>query len=200
MLEILGASSSFCDAIPRRAMLRLGALAPWGLSLPTLLAANERSQDAGAPSSFGRAKRVLLLFMWGGPAHQDTYDLKPLAPDGVRSEFAPIETSAPGIRVCEHLPHLAKHADKLAIVRSVTHSDNNHSTSAHWMLTGRKHRLSAENFGAGPDDFPHLGSVVTRLSPAPTSLPTFVALPERIGTTIGAVAQSVVQRFAHAWA
>lgn len=188
MLEILGAAGKFCDRIPRRAMLRAGALAPWGLSLPNLLAGQARAAGRGGSSpTFGRAKRVLMLFMWGGPAHQDTLDLKPLAPEGIRGEFKPIDTVVPGIQVCEHLPCLARHADKLAIVRSVTHGDYNHSTAAHWMLTGRKHRLSAENFSAGPEDFPHVGSVVTRLSPSPSSLPTFVALPERIGTTIGAI-------------
>jgi arylsulfatase A-like enzyme len=93
----------------------------------------------------------------------------------------------PGINIGEHLTHLAKHTDKMALVRSVTHTDNNHSTSAHWMLTGHKHRLSAENFGASPNDFPQIGSVVGKLTPAHASLPTFVALPEIIATTAGAV-------------
>jgi Protein of unknown function (DUF1501) len=69
----------------------------------------------------------------------------------------------------------------------VTHTDNNHSTGAHWMLTGHKHRLSAENFGASPSDYPHIGSVLSKLRPASVSLPSFVALPERIATTAGAV-------------
>jgi hypothetical protein len=125
--------------------------------------------------------------MWGGPAHQDLWDLKPQAPDSIRGEFQPIATKVPGIQVGELLPHIAGQMDKLALVRSVTHTDNNHSTGAHWMLTGHKHRTSAENFGASPSDFPHLGSVVSKLRPGGKSLPSFVALPERIGTTAGAI-------------
>ena len=186
MLEILGNGHRLCDRVSRREILRIGSLGPLGLSLPSLLAARELlpgSQTAG----FGSAKRCLLLFMWGGPAHQDMWDLKPDAPENVRGEFRPINTSVPGIDIGEHLPHLAKHADKMALIRSVTHSDNNHSTSAHWMMTGHKHRLSAENFGASPTDFPHIGSVISKLTPAHASLPTFVSLPEVIATTAGAV-------------
>ncbi|MCA8996196.1 MAG: DUF1501 domain-containing protein [Planctomycetaceae bacterium] len=134
-----------------------------------------------------RAKRCLMLFLWGGPAHQDLWDMKPLAPSEYRGEFQPIPTVTPGIEICEHLPHLAKQTDKICFLRSLTHSDNNHSTSAHWMLTGHKHSVSAENFNARGDDFPHIGSVLTKLSPSLKSLPTFVALPEQIATTIGAV-------------
>jgi hypothetical protein len=123
--------------------------------------------------------------MWGGPAHQDTWDLKPEGPSAVRGEFKPIETAAPGIQISEHFPRLARQAQHLAIVRSVTHKDNNHSTGAHAMLTGRVHRLSAENFGPSPDDFPHFGSVLTKVRPVGGGLPTFVALPERIKTTSG---------------
>jgi hypothetical protein len=187
MLDLTSTPVRLCDRLSRREMLRLGGLAPLGLSLPALLAA-QQAQGANVHGHFGRAKRCLLLFMWGGPAHQDTFDLKPDAADGVRSEFKPIDTRAPGIQLCEHFQHLAQHTDKLSIIRSVTHSDNNHSTAAHWMLTGHKHRLAAENFNASESDHPHLGSIVSRLKPAASGLPTFVALPERIGTTIGAVA------------
>lgn len=194
MFDILGAGHKHCDRIHRREMLRLGGLAPLGLSLPALLAAQASAAPAGAvdtsaprKGSFGRAKRCLMLYMWGGPAHQDTLDMKPEAPEGIRGEFKPIATPVPGLQVCEHLPYFAKHADKIALIRSVTHGDNNHSTAAHWMLTGRKHRLSAENFGASADDFPHLGSVISKQAPVASSLPTFVALPERIATTAGAI-------------
>src|SRR5687768_10740621 len=175
-------------AFTRRRMLQVGALAPLGLSLPALLAGEARAAAGGElAASFGKAKRCLLLFMWGGPAHQDLWDLKPDAPDSVRGEFKPIATNVPGIQIGELMPNIARHADKLALVRSVTHTDNNHSTGAHWMLTGHKHRLSAENFGASPSDLPHIGSVVSKLRPTAASLPSFVALPDRIATTIGAV-------------
>ena len=187
MLEFIGPSSKCCDRISRRTMLRVGALAPFGLSLPALLAAQQAGKAASGSALFGKAKRCLMLYMWGGPAHQDTLDMKPQAPEGIRGEFKPIDTVTPGIQLCEHLPNLAKHTNKLAIIRSVAHTDNNHSTAAHWMMTGHKHRLSAENFGASGFDFPHLGSVLSKLSPADATLPTFVALPERIATTAGAI-------------
>jgi len=192
MLDLLGRETRLCDRLSRRAMLSIGALSPLGLTLSRLLAAEERGSrqsavDSALPGSFGRAKRCLLIFMWGGPAHQDTFDLKPHAPDGIRGEFQPITTNVPGIEFCEHFSHFSRHADKLSLIRSVTHGDNKHSTSAHWMLTGRQHRVSAENLGASESDFPHIGSVLSKLAPAASGLPTFVALPEVIGTTAGAI-------------
>lgn len=188
MLDLLGPGSRLCDRLTRREILRIGGLAPLGLSLSSLLAGQARAAGDPLPNaSFGRAKRCLLLFMWGGPSHIDLFDMKPNAPREVRGEFSPAPTSVPGLQMCELMPRLARHADKLSLIRSVTHTDNNHSTSAHWMLTGRKPPLSAENFSAKGDDFPHMGSVISKLSPGKATLPTFVALPETIGTTIGAV-------------
>jgi len=171
--------------LSRRHMLRIGGLAPLGLTLPSLLGASQTAAGSRG-STFGRAKRCLMLYMWGGPAHQDTFDLKPHAVSEYRGEFQPIPTNVPGIDICEHFSALSRHADKMHLIRSVTHSDNNHSTSAHWMLTGFKHSRSAENFGASQSDFPHIGSVLSKFAPNPT-LPTFVALPELIATTAGAV-------------
>jgi hypothetical protein len=166
-------------------MLRIGAIAPLGLTLPSLLRAAENSGPSNG--KFGKAKRCLMLYMWGGPSHIDTFDMKPGAPSEIRGEFSPIRTRTPGLQICEHLPYLARQTEKIGFIRSVTHSDNNHSTSAHWMLTGRKHALSAENFGAEQSDFPHIGSVLSKLAPVPGHLPTFVALPEIIATTAGFV-------------
>lgn len=177
----------FGRPMTRRALLKIGALAPLGLGLPSLLAAAPARSRPAAKASFGRAKRCLLIYMWGAPSHIDLFDMKPEAPIEIRGEFQPIPTKVPGIQICEHLPHLARQTDKMAFIRSLTHSDNNHSTSAHWMLTGHKHALSAENFGASETDFPHIGSVLSKLHPSEGSLPTFVALPETIATTAGFV-------------
>ncbi|MCA8990136.1 MAG: DUF1501 domain-containing protein, partial [Planctomycetaceae bacterium] len=152
--------------LTRRAWLRLGALGACGLGLPELLRAEQTLATAPLQgTSFGRAKRCLMIYLWGGPAHQDTFDMKPEAPVEYRGEFQPIPTRVPGIEICEHFPNLATQTDKISFVRSVTHSDNNHSTSAHWMLTGVQHNRSAENFGASASDFPHIGSVVSRFQP-----------------------------------
>jgi hypothetical protein len=177
----------FCDGVSRREALQVGALGTLGLGLPALLRANAVSaaESTSGHHTFGRAKRVILLFMWGGPAHQDTWDLKPHGPDATRGEFLPIATNVPGMHISEHFPLIARHADKLAIIRSVGQEDNNHSTGAHAGLTGRRHQLAAENFGPSESDFPHFGSVLSKLRPNPRGLPTFVSLPDIIATTSG---------------
>jgi len=192
MINLLGRdNSNFCDGMSRREALQLGTLGSMSLGLPQLLssqaAAESEPKKIAASSTFGQAKRVILFFMWGGPAHQDTWDLKPDGPTATKGEFLPIETNVPGVHISEHFPHLSKHADKLAILRSVGQEDNNHSTGAHAGLTGRRHELKAENFKAGEKDFPHYGSVLSKLRANHGSMPTFVALPDIIATTAGAV-------------
>ena len=100
----------------RDAMLRLGQVGLGALSLPAILEGNRAV--AAAPTS-GRAKSCIFLFLWGGPPQQDMWDMKPDAPEGIRSAFRPIQTNVNGIQLCEHLPRLAQQADKLALVRSV---------------------------------------------------------------------------------
>ncbi|MCB1087932.1 MAG: DUF1501 domain-containing protein [Verrucomicrobiae bacterium] len=187
MFDLVSSPLGWSGAKSRRAFLRVGALGSMGLSLPDLLKAERLNGAPQAGGRFGRAKRCLFLFMWGGPSHLDTFDLKPDAPSEFRGTFLPRRTSAPEIRMCEHFPHLAQQAHQIGLIRSVTHADNNHSTSAHWMLTGHKHALAAENFGARRSDFPHIGSVVSHVSPPSNGLPGFVSLPKRIGTTAGFV-------------
>src|ERR1041385_6088324 len=88
----------------RRELLRAGALGLFGLAIPDLLERRAGAAAGSNPSSFGRAKSCILLFMWGGPAHQDTWDLKPDAPMEIRGEFQPISTNVPGIQICEPFP------------------------------------------------------------------------------------------------
>ena len=184
-----GFETRFCDGLSRRSMLQAGSLGTMGLALPQLLSGQAAAREARTETSrvFGKVKRVVLLFMWGGPAHQDTWDLKPDGPVQTRGEFLPIATNVSGLHISEHFPHIAKHADKLALIRSVGQEDNNHSTGAHAGLTGRRHELKAESFNARQTDFPHFGSVLSALRPSRSGLPTFVALPEVIHTTNGAI-------------
>lgn len=157
----------------RRGLLQAGAVSWLGLSLPRLLAAQEHA--AGKP---GRAKRCILLFMWGGPSQLDTFDMKPNAPDEIRGDFQSIATPVPGLRVCEHFAETAKLMDKVAVVRSLTHNDPAHLSSAHATLTG--HRAPVLFSDADPPssrDTPHLGSVVAKLRPAGDALPSFVTMP-----------------------
>src|SRR5580704_10727611 len=117
MLSILGRAHRFCDRLSRRQFLQLGGLALGGLSLPQLLRAEA---EAGIKSSH---KSVIMVFLSGGPPHQDMVDLKPDAPAEVRGEFKPISTNVPGIQICELLPGMAKMLDRLAIIRSVVGSE-----------------------------------------------------------------------------
>jgi hypothetical protein len=98
--------------------------------------------------------------MWGGPAQQDTWDLKPGAPLEVRGEFRPIPTRVPGIQICEHFPLLARQAHRLAIVRSMHHGDVNHTTATHALLTGQPIPADSSRL---EDDWPHYGAVLAHL-------------------------------------
>jgi hypothetical protein len=155
----------------RREFLRAGALGLFGLGLPQLLQA-----QAATPRG-GRARACILLFMWGGPAQQDTWDMKPDAPAEYRGEFKPIPTNVPGLRVCEHLPRLARHADKLAVIRSMTHGDVNHLTATHFLLTGRD--LPNRN-GAEHEDWPHYGAILSQLGRGRGPLPPFVSMMPKV--------------------
>ena len=110
--------SGFTGSASRRGLLRAGSIALWGgpatAGLDRFLAAREFAEGS-APArprrgTFGKAKRCILLFMWGGPAQQDTWDMKPEAPAEFRGEFRPIPTSVPGLTICEHFPRLARQA------------------------------------------------------------------------------------------
>jgi hypothetical protein len=169
MLHLYGPGARLCDGSTRREFLRVGGLALAGLTLPSLL----RVQAA----PLRRVKSVIQLFLWGGPAQQETFDLKPSAPEGVRGLFRPVATSVPGTRISEHLPRLACRAHRYAIVRSLTHTGVNHGTSAYHMLTGHIHSKPGTLRHPMPDDRPSVGCAVARFGRAVRDLPAYVALP-----------------------
>jgi hypothetical protein len=115
--------------------------------------------------------------MWGGPSQLETFDLKPAAPDHVRGEFRPVATAVPGTRISEHLPRLARRAERYAILRSVTHTGTNHGTSAYHMLTGHVHFSPGSLRHPTPNDYPSVGSAVARFGRQPQAMPPHVALP-----------------------
>ena len=168
MLTILGSSSRFCDGISRRNFLKIGALGMGGLSLSQLLRAEAQS---GVRRSH---KAVIMIFLPGGPSHQDMFDLKMDAPSEIRGEFRPISTSVPGIQICEHLPLLAKLIDKTILIRSVVGALDDHN--AFQCQTGRVARNQP------PGGWPSLGSVMSYLQgPVNKSVPPFVGLAPKMG-------------------
>jgi hypothetical protein len=172
MLSLIGRSVRLCDGLDRREAMRVGALGFTGLAWSDLFLA--RSRAAAAPSavgkagssSFGRARACILIFNYGGPSHLDMWDLKPNAPAEVRGEFQPIRTSVPGVAITEHLPRLAQLVHKYAIVRSMTHRDNDHAIGTYLALTGYshpKHEILGIEPPETPLDMPSIGSTVSKL-------------------------------------
>ena len=163
----------------RDAMLRLGSLGLGALTLPGLLRAN--AAEATAPAPKRRARSCIYVFLWGGPPQQDLWDMKPDAPQGVRSLFQPIKTRVPGIDICDQMPRLARHTDKLAVVRSVTHNSTVHEASCYHMLTGRQNpSLISPRNQRRRTDFPNLAGVVSYFTP-PGAMPAGVTIPRPIG-------------------
>ena len=157
----------------RRDVLRAGTLGPLGVGLVDLLAGNAARASVARP-----ATSVVLLFMWGGPSHLDTWDPKPNAPAEVRGPFRSVPTSVPGVHVSEHFPRLAARAHRYAIVRSMSHTDPAHLSPVHHLLTGRVARKpNSDADGASRLDWPCLGAVVKKLSPGPEAVPPAVTLP-----------------------
>ena len=167
MLTLLGERQRFCDGVSRRSFLRIGGLAMGGLALPQLLRAE-------AAAGIGRSqKSVIMIFLSGGPPHQDMFDLKMDAPAEIRGEFQPIATNVPGIQICEHLPRMAAMMDRLVPIRSLVGSVGQHA--AFQCLTG----WPAERQPAG--GWPSFGSVVSKLQgPARAGTPPFVSLTPKM--------------------
>jgi hypothetical protein len=162
----------------RDSMIRLGQMGLGMLGLPSLLRA-ERAGAASQPAA--KAKSCILLYLWGGPPQQDMWDMKPDAPEGIRSEFKPIDTVVPGIQICDQLPRIAGHTDKMAIIRSYTHASNAHEVGVYHTLTGKvNNTLAVPRNMRNRNDFPNTGGVVSYFSP-PQAMPASVTIPRPIG-------------------
>ena len=178
MLTMLGSPRRCCDGITRRETLKAGALSVLGgFGLPELFAATESGHVAA-----GKAKNVIVLYLLGGAATQDMFDLKPNAPQEVRSQFRPIPTSATGVEICEHLPQMARWMHRAAIVRSVNHKAGCHNTLPSY--TG--HEVMLGDITTTSDNYPpSMGSVceyLRRQSDRRTrELPDYVYMPCYLG-------------------
>ena len=167
--------------LSRREALRIGGLFGAGLTLPQLFQARCAADDApgqsGADASFGKAKRVIMLYLHGGHPQQETFDPKPDGPSAVRGEFGAINTSVSGVRFCELFPKTAELAHKLAVVRSISHGNANHVQAALSAQTGHAHPRNLEALGDFPpsaNDFPPIGAVLDTIGPEPANLPSWV--------------------------
>lgn len=185
MLTIDAVTQGTNVGLTRRALLRVGAIGSIGLTWPELLRAGQLKAVSAPGSSFGRAKRCILLFPVGGPPQHDTFDPKPDAPEQYRGEFRPIETNVPGIRICELFPRLARLADTYCLVRSVTHRDSVHTSAGYTMLTGAVHPKSNDPLGSAaarptPDDHPHPGAILAKVRKPERGLPLAVSIPELV--------------------
>ena len=150
-----------------------------------VLAAN--GQAASSPNrAFGQAKSCIYIYLFGGPSHIDIWNLKPEAPAEIRGEFRPISTNVPGLQITEHLPRLARQADRYAIIRSLSHGDNSHGSAGHAMMTGYRPRRLGE-VPPTPDDCPHFGSVLSRGAADERAVVPFVQLPQAIETSTAVV-------------
>jgi len=125
------------------------------------------SARSGPAAGFGQARSVVVLFASGGQSQIDTWDPKPLAPSGIRSEFAPIATALPGVHLCEHLPRMSQALRFGTLVRSVSHDDLDHGSASYLSLTGHFHLRKSSNPPPAPTDYPTLGAVLQRVRPSP---------------------------------
>ncbi len=167
----------------RRLALQAGAVGVCGLGMNHLAALR-----AAAAKPAETARACIYIFLSGGLAQQDSFDLKPEAPDTVRGEFRPIATRTPGIQICEHLPGLAARSHLWALCRSLTHSSNEHSQGHHIMLTGRSEMPRGFNASKPqPSDWPSMASIAGDATVPRNNLPPAVALPERLVHNSGRV-------------
>lgn len=176
MLTVLGSPRRCCDGRTRRETLKAGALSllGGGFTLPHLFA-NEERKPTGAKT--GPAKNVILLYLLGGAATQDMWDLKPDAPAEVRGAFKPIDTNVPGMRICEHLPRSAKWMHKAAIVRSVHHKAGCHNCLPSY--TGFEQPMPDQH--PRDTDPPSMGAVCEYLRAGRGELPDYVYMPCWLG-------------------
>ncbi|MDB5384970.1 MAG: hypothetical protein JWM11_616, partial [Planctomycetaceae bacterium] len=165
--------------LTRRRMLTTGSMS--GLSLTAYLQSQSLLTAQAAPTdsagnSKSKAKSCIILYCWGGMSHLETWDPKPEAPADIRGEFSTISTATPGLRIGEHLPLLARHTEKLAIIRSIHHDDSAHGRGMYWNITGHK-PPRAGNIAPERGDWPSFAAMVSKFRNAPRGVPNAVRLP-----------------------
>ncbi len=184
MLRVLGHGRTPCDGVTRREAMRVGGLSLFsGISLPTLLHAASQQRGSDGSRLEGKARSVILINLCGGPPHQDTFDLKPEAPDNVRGEFSPIASATPGLHICELLPRTAVMMDRLTLIRTYSHKYNSHNP--YNVLTGFDGGSDRENYFAKRSDHPSIMSVCRHFGLGRDDVPPYVIMPAYPGFSQG---------------
>ncbi|MGE0761581.1 MAG: DUF1501 domain-containing protein [Pirellulaceae bacterium] len=162
--------------VTRRGLLQAGGLAACGLSLADFL-----RWQAAAAEPHGRAKSVILLWLWGGPSHLETFDMKPAAPVEYRGPYRPVATNVPGIEICELLPGLARRADRFSLLRAVNHPSNDHGIAGTIGLTGSINGAVSLGGKAMPGQvMPTHGAVISKVQGFDPAMPRFVAVGDSL--------------------
>jgi len=176
MLNVGNVKMPLCHGhgVSRRSFLTVGSAGMAGLVLPDLL--KLEANGAVASKSGAKIRNCITIFLVGSPGQLDTWDMKPDAPENVRGKFKPIPTNVNGVRICEHFPLMARHMDKIALIRSLHHKTGaTHENGQRWMMTGHDFNPDAVK--------PHVGSIVSRVFGSKGDLPPNVILPVPIGNT-----------------
>ena len=170
-----------CERVTRRGLLQVGSLTGLGLSLPTLLAANQaraaESGSSGSASSSRKDMNCILIWTQGGTSHHDTFDPKPNAPVSVKGEFGVISTAVPGVQFTEILPNMARSLNRYALLRSWNPENGSHGVADQFAMSGRKMNPSLH--------YPTYGSVVSWHKGFKSALPAFVQLGSSLDRRFG---------------
>ncbi len=189
MFRLIGnAGKDLCDShlnVSRRDVLRVGGSGLFGLSLANLLKLKSAQASEGTKApGWNKAKRMIMVYLQGGPSHLDLWDPKENVPDKVKSVFNNISTKIPGIQFTENLPRLSTINDRFTMIRSMSYTPNglfNHTAAIYQMMTGYttdKVSPSGQLEPPTPKDFPNFGSNIVRLRPADEPMLPFVTLPD----------------------
>jgi len=182
MLNIQGSPSRSCAGFNRRTMLQAAGAGLMGLNVNNILAAESLG---GSQALRPRARSVIFLFLFGGPSQYETFDMKPNAPEKIRGPFKPIASANPELIISEHLPHLARRADQFSVIRTMTHTFNDHSGGGHYMQTGHRWQVpQGGGFAATPQDWPSMGAVTqwhAEQTGLNSGLPASAVLPNWLG-------------------
>lgn len=173
----VGKTQAYCDGVSRRSFVQLGVAGMASVGLPTIWKSQRASAELGSRQS---SKKVILIWLDGGPSHMDLYDLKPEAPAEYRGIWMPIKSNVPGMEMSPLFPLQATIADKFSILRSLHHGTGDHFAGGHVMLTSRYGASGADTAGR----YPGIGSIVNKVcGPRTPGMPGYVAIP--YGMSIG---------------